>query len=50
MDMSTAYIAWAMEHFPGACVVFTAFHIKSRLLVDKQPSQQWRPSLGQSAQ
>lgn len=27
MDMSPAYIAGAMEHFPGARVVFDAFHI-----------------------
>jgi transposase len=29
MDMSPAYIAGAMEYFPGARVVFDAFHIMS---------------------
>jgi len=37
MDMSPAYIAGAMEHFPGARVVFDAFHIMSRPQEDRQP-------------
>jgi transposase len=37
MDMSPAYIAGAMEHFPKARVVLDAFHIMSRLQGDRQP-------------
>lgn len=37
MDMSPAYIVGAMEHFPGARVVFDAFYIMSRPQADRQP-------------
>jgi transposase len=37
MDMSPAYIAGAAAYFPGARVVFDAFHIMSRPQGDRQP-------------